>query len=46
MFFLGSTAPSEAATNVAGRPLSATDAVVGWDPIPHDNVEGYQVGQP
>ncbi|CAL8261056.1 unnamed protein product [Merluccius merluccius] len=35
--------PSEAATSLEGRALSATEAVVLWLPIPPKNVEGYQV---
>ncbi|CAL8359314.1 unnamed protein product [Lota lota] len=36
-------APGEVTANVGGRALSATEAVVGWDSIPPNNVEGHQV---
>uniref|UniRef100_A0A8C5CTK2 Contactin 1 n=1 Tax=Gadus morhua TaxID=8049 RepID=A0A8C5CTK2_GADMO len=41
--FSAPEAPSEAPTNVVGRPLYATDAVVGWDPVQQENVAGYQI---
>ncbi|XP_041651588.1 contactin-1a-like [Cheilinus undulatus] len=41
--FSAQDAPSEAPVSVEGRALSATEAFVGWLPLPQGNVDGYQI---